>query len=146
VPERIDNKGRIYGPPRRPDEWLQTNSGYVMLHEGTPWWQKQQHNMYPILSIETFEQLMKQKDRSPHAYVAQHIYAPDDVLEELSRSPNWQDRSAVAKNSALSQGILKRLATDTDDGVRRQASEMLSHQLSIRDFLVSKGFFRDKSD
>lgn len=146
VPERLDSKNGFQGPPRHPDDWQQTNSGYVMLNENVPWWLKQRHNMYPIISVETFEKLMNQKDRSTHAYVAQHIYAPDAVLETFSRSQDQHDRWDVAHNAALPQVILKQLSTDTDEGVRIQANEMISRQLSIRDFLESKGFFREKAD
>jgi hypothetical protein len=145
VPERLDSKSIFQGPPRHPDDWQQTNSGDVMLNENIPWWLKQRHNMYPIIPVEIFKKLMNQTDRSTHAYVAQHIYAPDAVLETLSRSPDQHDRWDVAHNAALPQAILKQLSTDTDEGVRMQASEMISRQLSVRDFLESKGFFREKA-
>lgn len=142
IPERVDNRG-LHGPPHR-KEGLPTNFQYVILGEGQPWWRKQEHTIYPVLSESEFTGLFRASDRDglTRRYVASQLYTPVSILQELSRSANRGERWVVAGNPALPRDVLLRLVTDQDESVRRRAQETLARDLNVHGFLQERNYFR----
>jgi hypothetical protein len=135
VPERIEKMG-VHGPPYC-NERYHCRLSYVIAGEGVPWWRKQEHYIYPMLSARTFESMVNPPDgdQASCRYVARQLYAPASVLDAISRSTIWQERRDVAANPACPVDILKRLAEDEEESVRRQATETLGQALNAMPFM-----------
>lgn len=142
VPERVDARG-IHGPPHC-EESYHNNTRTVILGEGKPWWREQGNHIYPMLPEKTFFELMTPngKNQSSRLFAARQIYAPVDVLDALSLSAVWRERSDVAQNFATPRKILLRLSDDPKEWVRREADKTLARDSQIEPYLRSKGYFR----